>query len=135
MKKTFAIAALFVTALAGTAFAGDHYNLTISPTTAKVNEKGVAKVSVQATGDYHVNKDYPAKIVIDDAGGLTVESMKITKDKAAKLTEKELAFDVGFTATKAGKSEIKATLKFGVCKGEEACEAKTESIVLKVEAK
>ena len=135
MKKTFAIAALFVTALAGTAFAGDNYKLTVSPATAKVNEKAVAKVSVEATGKYHVNKEYPAKLIIDDAGGLTVESTKITKDKAAKLTDKELAFDVGFTATKAGKSEIKATLKFGVCLEDQACEAKTETVVLKVEAK
>ncbi len=136
MKKTFAIAALFVASIAGTAVAGNPYKLASIPTvSAKVNAKATAKVSVQAEGTYHVNKEFPAKLTLEAPAGVTLEEAKISKDKAAKLTEKELAFNVGLTATKPGKSEIKGTLKFGVCEGDKACEIKTENIVIVVDAK
>ncbi len=135
MKKTFAIAALFVASLAGTAFAGDAYKLTVGKASGAVNKSIKAEVKVEAQGAYHVNKEFPHKLTLEAPAGVTLEESKLTKDKAAKFTDKELAFDVSLTATKAGKSEIKGTLKFGVCEGDKACELKTENVVIAVEAK
>ncbi|WP_437508136.1 protein-disulfide reductase DsbD domain-containing protein [Sorangium sp. So ce1099] len=135
MKKTFAIAALFVAALTGTAVAADSYDLSVNAPASKVNQKATAKVSVQTKGDWHVNKDYPHKLTLVAPAGVKIEKTTLTAKEAAKFDEKQLAFDVTYTAAKAGKAQIKGTLKFGICQGENVCVPKTENIVISVSAK
>ncbi len=135
MKKTFAIAALFVAALTGTAVAADSYDLSVNAPASKVNEKAVAKVSVQTKGDWHVNKEYPHKLTLEAPEGVKIEKAKLTAKEASKFDDKQLAFDVAYTVAKAGKTEIKGTLKFATCQGESACVQKTENIVISVSAK
>ena len=135
MKKTFAIVALFVASLAGTALAGDAYKLSVGKASGAVNKSIKAEVKVEAQGAYHVNKEFPHKLTLEAPAGVTLEESKLTKEKAAKFTDKELTFKVGITASKAGKTEVKGTLKFGVCEGDKACELKSENIVIAVDAK
>jgi len=134
MKKALSIAALLVTAIAGTAFAADHYDLSIKAPAAKAKEKATATVTVKAKGAMHVNVDYPTKLTLTAPEGVKLEKEKILGKEAAKFDKEELKFDVAFTTDSAGKKTINGELKFAVCDAN-TCNPKTEKISIEVEAK
>ena len=102
MKKIFAIAALFVASVAGTAIAADapaNSDLKVTaPATVKTGEAVSATISVTTKNGYHINKEYPWK--------LTVGEKKLDKFSLAETK-----------ATLAGAPKGKATLKGAVCSG------------------
>lgn len=134
MKKTISIVALLVTAFTGSALADGAYEYSVKAPSAKANASAVAKLTVKATGDYHVNKDYPAKLTIVAPAGVTVEKAKQTKDDF-KITEKTGEFEVKFKADAPGTKEFTGEFKFAVCQGEKACEPKVEKVSFKVDVK
>src|SRR5436190_22312300 len=115
MKKALTIAALLVTAFAGSATAADNYDLKVNAPAAKAKAKGVAKITLTPKGKYHLNTDYPAKLSVTGSDGLTVEKAKLTKADAAKFDEHSAEFDVAYTAASPGKKTITGELKFAYC--------------------
>lgn len=136
MKKTFAIAALFVTAFASSAIAANEYELTVSGASGKAGQKAEASVVVTAKDGWKVNQDYPAKLVLEETAGVKLEKTKLTKGDAAKFDKHTAEFKVALTAEAAGKKEIKGKLKFAVCdEAATSCVPKEETVVISVDAK
>ena len=86
-----AVVALATYASSGTARADNEYDVTAAN----------GKVTVHAKGNWHINKDYPWKLV---AGSNTIDKSKFT------LAEKE--------ATVSGAPKGAATLKGAICSGD-----------------
>ncbi|MDI1446489.1 hypothetical protein [Polyangium sp. 6x1] len=133
MKKALSLAAVAILAFAGAAFAGDKYDLKVSTASAKSGSKATATVTIKAKGAYHVNLEYPHKLVLTAPEGVTVEKAKLVAADA-KVSKEELSFTVVATAAAPGKKTIEAELKGAVCT-ESTCEPFVEKVSIPVEAK
>ncbi|HVK65816.1 MAG TPA: hypothetical protein VM694_15140 [Polyangium sp.] len=133
MKKALSLAAVAILAFAGAAFAGDKYDLKISPASGKSGDKATATVTIKAKGEYHVNLEYPHKLILKAPDGVTLEKAKLVAADA-KVSKEELSFTVVATAAAPGKRTIEAELKGAVCT-EKTCEPFSETISIPVDAK
>ena len=133
MKKPLSLAAVALIAFAGAAFAGDKYDLKVSGASGKSGEKSSATVTIKAKGAYHVNLEYPHKLVLTAPDGVTVEKAKLVAADA-KVSKEELSFTVVATAAAPGKKTIEAQLKGAVCT-ESTCEPFVETVSIPVDAK
>jgi hypothetical protein len=110
------------------------FNLTITaPTGARAGAEAIAHVEVTPGSGYHVNEDFPTKLVIDPADGVAVAKAEQVKDDAQIFTSKKLAFDVRLTPAKAGTFQLGGTLKFAVCT-ETTCDPKKRAIAIALTA-
>jgi hypothetical protein len=133
MKKALLLAALAVATLTGTAFAADQYDLKVKAASGKAGEKTVATVSVKPKGAYHVNLEYPHKLVLTAPDGVTVEKAKLVA-KDAKISKEAIEFEVAVTPAAKGKKTIEGELKFAVCTDTD-CAPQTEKVSIVVDAK
>jgi len=133
MKKALSLAALAIVAFAGVAFAGDKYDLKVSKASAKAGEKATAVVTVKAKGAYHVNLEYPHKLILTAPDGVTVEKAKLVASDA-KVSKEELQFSVVATSAAPGTKTIEAQLKGAVCT-DSTCEPFVETVSIPVDAK
>ncbi len=110
------------------------FKLTITPPAgAKAGAEVVAHVEVTPGSGYHVNEDFPTKLVIDPAEGVTIAKAEQAKDDAQIFNSMKLAFDVKLTPSKAGTFNVGGTLKFAVCT-ETTCDPKKRAIAIAVTA-
>jgi polyisoprenoid-binding protein YceI len=133
MKKALSLAALAIVAFAGAAFAGDKYDLKVSNASGKAGAKATATVTVKPKGDFHVNLEYPHKLILTPAEGVSVEKAKLVAADA-KVSKDEISFTIAATAVAAGKKTIEAELKSAVCSAD-SCMPFTEKVTIQVEAK
>jgi len=133
MKKALSFAALALVTLASAAFAADNYDVSVKSASGKAGEKATATVSVKAKNGYHINKEYPHKLILTAVDGVTLDKEKLVAADAA-LSEESLSFNVGATAGAAGTKTIDATLKSAVCT-KDACVPFTETVKITVTAK
>jgi hypothetical protein len=133
MKKALSLAALAIVAFAGVAFAGDKYDLKVSGASGKSGDKATATVTVKAKGAYHVNLEYPHKLILTAPDGVTVEKAKLVAADA-KVSKEELQFSVVATSSSPGKKTIDAELKGAVCT-DTTCEPFSEKIAIQIDAK
>jgi hypothetical protein len=137
MKKLVSAAAVSLVALAAAALpalAGDQYDVSIKPPSAKANERAVAKVSVSPKGAFHVNTEYPVKLTITAPDGVKLDKEKQTGPDAKRFEKAGLDFEVGFTASGSGKKSFTGELKFAVCTDTE-CKPTTEKVAFDVDVK
>ena len=133
MKKILA-ALLVTTALIGTATAEEKkYSVTASAPETKVSQKSVATVHVSPASGYKINLDYPTKLTLNTADGITLEKTKLVKADG-KVDAKGVDFSVNYTPARAGKGTITGELKFAVC-SEKDCIPQVETISINVDAK
>ena len=121
-----------------TAAGGDQndssFNLQIaSPEPGKAGAEVVAHVTVTPGAGYHVNQDFPTKLVVTPPDGVKVAKAEQHKEDAAELTTTKLQFDVKLTADKAGSYKVPATFKFAVCT-ESSCDPKKREIAFDLAA-
>jgi len=136
MKKLLSAVALVIAATAtlGTAVAGDLYDLNIKSPSAKANERAVVKVSIAPKGAYHVNTEYPVKLTLTAPDGVKLDKEKQTKGDAKRFEKAGLDFEVGFTASGAGKKSFTGELKFAVCTDTD-CKPSSEKVAFDVDVK
>jgi len=113
-RLLFATAALLSTVAVSSALANDYYGITVRTSTAKKGQRAVATVSVTPKGAYHINTEYPVRLVITAPAGITVEKAQQTKDDAKAFNEHELDFDVAFVSDASGTRSFSGDLRFGV---------------------
>jgi hypothetical protein len=132
MKKLVAIVAL----IAAPAFADDTaYKVSVEAAPAKKGQKAVAKVKITPGAGYHMNKEYPTSLVLNDVPtGVTVDKTKLTAKDAAKWEESGGEFDVGVTSAETGKKVVKGELKFAVC-STNTCDPKKSAVALEIDVK
>ncbi|MDI1429294.1 hypothetical protein [Polyangium sorediatum] len=133
MKKALSLAAVAILAFAGAAFAAEGYDLKVSAASGKSGNKATATVTIKPKGAYHVNLEYPHKLILTAPDGVTVEKAKLVAADA-KISKDELSFSVVATAAAPGKRTIEAELKGAVC-DEKTCLPFTEKVSIPVEAK
>ena len=112
------------------------------PPDSKAGTEATAKITVTPTADYHVNTEFPIKLVLDPTANVTFAKselhaggMKKDVGDAEALDERQLVFAVKLTPSQSGTYTINGTFKFAVCKGEQSCYPKKERIAIQVAAK
>jgi hypothetical protein len=132
MKKLVAIVALFALPALAQESA---YKLSVEAAPAKKGQRAVAKIKVTPGSGYHMNKEYPTSLVINDVPtGVTVDKMKFTAKDAAKWEEQGGEFDVGVTSAETGKKVVKGELKFAVCSAN-TCDPKKSAVSFEIDVK
>ncbi len=110
------------------------FNLQIAaPAAGKAGTETVAHVVVTPGSGYHVNQDFPTRLVIAPTDGVKVAKAEQAKEDAATFNETKLAFDVKLTADKPGTYKVAGTLKFAVCT-ESSCDPKKREIAFELAA-
>lgn len=99
-----------------------------------------AKIVVTPGPKYKVNVEYPTKLTLDAAPGVTLAKAAFTaggadkaKGDADQFDEKQLTFSVKLTPTAAGTYTVNGTFKFAVC-DKDQCLPKKEPIAIQVAA-
>lgn len=135
----------------GAPVAGDDKRFRLSPEegklavevpAAKAGSEAVAKIVITPGSAYYVNTEFPTKLSLEPAEGVTVAKAELTaggQDNAkgdAEVFEKAgLAFAVKLTPNKPGRTTINGTFKFAVCdKAGSTCLAKKEPVAIQVAA-
>jgi hypothetical protein len=134
MKKALSLIALAIATFTGAALAADSYDVQVKGASGKAGSKAVAVVTVKAKGNFHVNAEYPHKLILTAPEGIAVEKAKITAADAKRPDEKTLVFEVAVTPAAAGKKTVEGELKFAVC-SEQSCNPTTEKVSISVDAK
>jgi hypothetical protein len=86
-----------------------------------------ARVVLTALAGYHVNPQYPQKLVVDAAPGLTVDgttAFAIDRPETGSLA-------IRFRAERPGSYAVRGTFKLGVC-NDDGCEIETPSIAIPI---
>jgi len=112
------------------------------PADAKAGSETIVKVTVTPTPKYKVNTEFPIRLTLQNADGVTVAKAELKaggqdKDKgdAETLDESKLAFNVKLTPAKSGSYTINGSFKFAVCdRAGSTCLAKKEPIAIQVAA-
>jgi hypothetical protein len=110
------------------------FNLQVTPPSAgKAGAQVVAHVTVTPGSGYHVNQEFPTKLVITPPDGVKVAKAEQHKEDAAAFDANKLQFDVAMTPDKPGTYKVAGTLKFAVCT-ESSCDPKKREIAFDVAA-
>jgi hypothetical protein len=96
--------------------------------------EGTAQVLLSATGQYHLNKDFPTVLDVTAPDGVTLGKVKLTTADASKFEEKTASWDVKFTAKDAGEKKFGAKFRFAVCTAT-TCDPKKEALAWVVPVK
>jgi hypothetical protein len=111
------------------------------PADAKAGAETIAKVTVTPGAGYHVNVDYPVKLVLESPQGVSVSKAELTagghskgKGDADEFDEKQLAFSVKLTPAASGSYTVNGNFKFAVCDASQ-CLPKRETIAITLAAK
>jgi hypothetical protein len=111
---------------------GQGYVVEVTSAPATAGAEGSARLTLKATGGYHVNKEFPLSLKVTPPEGVTLVKAQQGADDAAKLEELEAAWDIKFTSPAAGAKSFAATFRFAVCT-ETTCDPKIEKLAWNVE--
>jgi hypothetical protein len=107
---------------------GEGYVVDVKPpASAAPGAEAVVEVTVTATGQFHLNKDFPTVLDVVAPSGVDVGKPKLTAADAAKFEEKTATFQVKFTAKDAGDKKFGANFHFAVCTAT-TCNPKKEAL-------
>jgi hypothetical protein len=104
-----------------------------APAPGKPGVEAVAHVVVTPGSGYHVNQEFPTRLVITPPDGVKVAKAELHKEDATKFDANKLQFDVKMTADKAGTYKVAGSLKFAVCT-ESSCDPKKREIAFDLAA-
>lgn len=111
------------------------------PPDAKAGAETTAKITVTPGTGYHVNTEYPVKLVLNSTQGVTLAKAEMAagghtqgKGDADSFDEKQLAFSVKLTPASAGSYTVNGTFRFAVCDASQ-CLPKRENVAITVAAK
>jgi hypothetical protein len=113
-----------------------------APAGAKAGGEAIAKIVVTPTDKYKVNTEFPTKLTLETADGVTIAKAELkaggqdkAKGDAEVFEESKLTFAVKLTPAKSGSYTINGSFKFAVCdRAGSTCLAKKEPIAIQVAA-
>ena len=110
------------------------------PADAKAGAEVAAKIIVTPGANFHINKEFPTKLVLTKVDGVTIAKDQLVaggsaggKGDADAFDDNQLAFTVKLTPT-AGAHTVTGVFKFAVC-DKDSCLAKKEQISIALAAK
>jgi hypothetical protein len=118
-------------------------NLAIeAPAGAKAGAETIAKIVVTPADKYKVNTEFPTRLTLENADGVTIAKAELraggqdkAKGDAEVFEESKLTFAVKLTPAKSGSFTINGSFKFAVCdRAGSTCLAKKEPIAIQVAA-
>jgi hypothetical protein len=110
------------------------FNLKVAaPDGAKAGAESVAHVTVTPGSGYHVNQDFPTKLVLTPPDGVQIAKAELHKEDATAFDSSHIQFDVKLTPAKAGNYKVTGTFKFAVCT-DTSCDPKKREIAFDVAA-
>ena len=122
---------------ASTRMSGKNFTLDASSPGCRVEVSCTMTLRLAATGDYHVNKEYPYKFLAAAAPGVQFlgSGDANTFSRAAgdfrEDSEKAGTMTVRFKPTSAGEARVSGTYKMSVCSAEN-CQVETQAVMLAV---
>jgi hypothetical protein len=113
-----------------------------APAGAKAGTEMTAKIVVTASKTYKMNTEFPTKLTLENADGVTIAKAELkaggmdkAKGDAEVFDEGTMAFLVKLTPAKTGSYTINGTFKFAVCdKAGSTCLPKKEPVAIQVAA-
>jgi hypothetical protein len=108
------------------------FALTVRPAGSyKAGSLGNLVIELESRGEYHINQDYPTKITVAPATGLSVPKATLAKADAAVFEERKAKFEVPFMAEAAGSYRVLAKVAFAVCT-EQTCVPDERNLALAI---
>ncbi len=105
-----------------------------SPESSAIGAEGVAQVVLNATGGYHLNKEFPSVLEVTPPAGVELGKTTFKVADASSFGEKQATWDVKFTVKDAGEKKFGASFRFAVCT-ETTCDPKKEALAWTVPVK
>lgn len=90
-------------------------------------------LSLEATGGYHVNQDYPTRIDLTLPAGVTAVKTSFAKAEAKEFSDPRARFEMPVTPAAAGDYDVVAKVAFAVCT-EEHCVPDERTLTLRLQA-
>ncbi len=84
------------------------------PASLKVGAAGKITFTIAPTGEVHVDPKAPLKVTLEASPGLKLQKAQLGRTDSVQAGQ-GLTFAAPFTATAAGKQEVKAKLDFFLC--------------------
>ena len=111
------------------------------PVDVKAGAEAVARITVKPGKGFHVNTEYPIKLILTPPSGVTLAKTDFAagghdkgKGDADALDEQNLAFAVKLTPAAGGNYTVSGKFKFAVCDANQ-CLPKKENISITLAAK
>ncbi|MDB4935841.1 MAG: hypothetical protein JWP87_2813 [Labilithrix sp.] len=123
---------------ASTRVAGKNFTLDVSSPGCRVDTPCTLTLRLAATGDYHVNKEYPYKFTATATPGVTflgsgpdphANTFSRASGDFREDGEKAATMTVRFKASAAGEARVSGTYKMSVCSAEN-CQIETQTVAL-----
>jgi hypothetical protein len=105
-----------------------------APDGVSAGGEGVATITLTATGEYHLNKEFPTVLEVTAPAGVEVGKPKQGIDDAASFEAKTATWQVKFTSKDSGDKQFAASFRFAVCT-ETTCDPKKEALAWNVPVK
>ena len=113
-----------------------NYIISVNQAACKAGAECTLTVKLQAQGAFHLNKEYPHKVVPNSAAGITwtKEAFGRPSGDFAETNEKTGVITLKYKAEKAGKTEVTGVFKFAVC-SDATCNPSKEDFKVSLEVK
>jgi hypothetical protein len=95
---------------------------------------GEVEIALEGRGEWHVNQEYPIRVDLKSAPGVTLKKNELVKDDAKEFGEDKVRFVAAVEPSAPGDHEVTCDVSFAMCT-EENCilEKRTVAMQLKVE--
>lgn len=90
------------------------YTIHIAAGSAAAGKPATSVIEVRPAPGFHMNLEFPARLRVSPAAGITVTKPDLAKEDA-ELTNEMLRFSVAFSAAAAGKVTLAGLGDFSVC--------------------
>ncbi len=99
-----------------------------------IGKAGEVEIALEGRGEWHVNQEYPVRVDLKAAPGVTLKKSELVKDDAKEFGEDKVRFLAAVEPSAAGDHEVTCDVSFAMCT-EENCilEKRTVALRLKVE--
>ena len=105
-----------------------------APQDVSVGTPTSAGLSIEGRGIYHVNHEYPFRIVLRPTGEVALTRAELDASTATELTPARARFELPFTCRAPGAHRIEVDVEFALCT-EDACIPQSSTIALTVQAR
>ena len=112
------------------------FSLAVAPAQPKyaAGRPGELEIALESRGEWHVNQEYPIRVDLKAAPGVTLPKAELVKDDAKEFGEEKVRFVAAVEPSMAGEHEVTCDVSFALCT-EENCilEKRTLAMVLEVD--
>lgn len=98
-----------------------------------VGESGEVEIKLQGRGDWHVNQEYPMKVVLAASDGIKLDKTTLSRSDAKSFGEDEVLFLARLEPAALGAHDVECDVSFAMCT-EENCILERETLAMRLKA-